>query len=123
LGDALAKDLGEGGVQLLVVSGADDAVEALVEELRLEAGIQDEDGLTDEALVEATSELRLVKDEYEIAQMREAVARTIEGFEAVVRALPRAVEHRRGERVVETTFDGHARLEGNAVGYETIAAS
>src|SRR5690606_27548442 len=93
------------------------------EELRLEAGIQDEDGLTDEALVEATSELRLVKDEYEIAQMREAVARTIEGFEAVVRALPRAVEHRRGERVVETTFDGHARLEGNAVGYETIAAS
>src|SRR5690606_20642804 len=52
LGDALAKDRGEGGVQLLVVSGADDAVEALVEELRLEAGIQDEDGLTDEALVE-----------------------------------------------------------------------
>ena len=55
--------------------------------------------------------------------MREAVARTIEGFEAVVRALPAAEEHRRGERVIETTFDGHARLEGNAVGYETIAAS
>jgi Xaa-Pro aminopeptidase len=122
LGDALAKDVGEGGVRLLVVSGADDAVESLVEELRLEAG-EDEDALTDEALVEATSELRLIKDEYEIAQMREAVARTIEGFEAVVRALPAAKEHRRGERVVETTFDGHARLEGNAVGYETIAAS
>ncbi|MFI6426292.1 aminopeptidase P family protein [Promicromonospora sp. NPDC050880] len=122
LGDALAKDVGDGGVRLLVVTGADDAVEALVEELRLEAG-EDEDALTDEALVEATSELRLIKDEYEIAQMREAVARTIEGFEAVVRALPRAVAHRRGERVVETTFDGHARLEGNAVGYETIAAS
>ncbi|MCP2264971.1 aminopeptidase P family protein [Promicromonospora thailandica] len=122
LGDALAKDVGDGGVRLLVVSGADDAIEALVEELRLEAG-EDEDALTDEALVEATSELRLVKDEYEIEQMREAVARTIEGFEAVVRALPRALEHRRGERVVETTFDGHARLEGNAVGYETIAAS
>jgi Xaa-Pro aminopeptidase len=122
LGDALAKDVGDGGVHLLVVTGADDAVESLVEELRLEAG-EDEDALTDEALVEATSELRLIKDEHEIEQMREAVARTIEGFEAVVRALPRALEHRRGERVVETTFDGYARLEGNAVGYETIAAS
>lgn len=122
LGDALAKDVGDGGVHLLVVTGADDAVESLVEELRLEAG-EDEDAVTDETLVEATSELRLIKDEHEIEQMREAVARTIEGFEAVVRALPRAVEHRRGERVVETTFDGHARLEGNAVGYETIAAS
>lgn len=122
LGDALAKDVGDGGVHLLVVTGADDAVESLVEELRLEAG-EDEDAVTDETLVEATSELRLIKDEHEIEQMREAVARTIEGFEAVVRALPRAVAHRRGERVVETTFDGHARLEGNAVGYETIAAS
>ncbi len=124
LGDALAKDVGDGGVRLLVVSGADDAIEALVEELRLEAGeTEDEQIVSDDALVEATSELRLVKDEYEIAQMREAVARTIEGFEAVVRALPAAKAHRRGERVVETTFDGHARLEGNAVGYETIAAS
>ena len=122
LGDALAKDVGDGGVHLLVVTGADDAVESLVEELRLEAG-EDEDALTDETLVEAASELRLIKDEHEIEQMREAVARTIEGFEAVVRALPAAKEHRRGERVVETTFDGHARLEGNAVGYETIAAS
>ena len=31
--------------------------------------------------------------------------------------------HKRGERVIEATFDGHAREEGNAVGYETIAAS
>jgi Xaa-Pro aminopeptidase len=124
LGDALAKDVGDGGVRLLVVTGADEAIEALVEELRLEAGeTEDEQIVSDDVLVEATSELRLVKDEYEIAQMREAVARTIEGFEAVVRALPAAKEHRRGERVVETTFDGHARLEGNAVGYETIAAS
>ncbi|MFD6444551.1 aminopeptidase P family protein [Promicromonospora sp. NPDC060204] len=124
LGDALGKDVGDGGVRLLVVTGADEAIEALVEELRLEAGeTEDEQLVSDDVLVEATSELRLIKDEYEIQQMREAVARTIEGFEAVVRALPAAKEHRRGERVVETTFDGHARLEGNAVGYETIAAS
>jgi len=55
--------------------------------------------------------------------MREAVAATIAGFEEVVRALPRATGHRRGERVIETTFDAHARLEGNTVGYETIAAA
>ncbi len=72
---------------------------------------------------EALAELRMVKDAYEVQQLRDAVAATIEGFERVVRELPRAVEHKRGERVVEATFDGHAREEGNAVGYETIAAS
>jgi len=77
----------------------------------------------DAELLEALSELRLVKDEYEIEQMREAVAATIAGFEQVVRNLRRAVRHRRGERVIEATFDGHAREEGNAVGYETIAAA
>ena len=71
----------------------------------------------------ALSELRMVKDKYEIQQLRDAVDATIAGFERVVRELPRAVDHKRGERVVEATFDGHAREEGNAVGYETIAAS
>ncbi len=71
----------------------------------------------------ALSLMRMVKDEYEIDQMRAAVAATISGFERVVRELPRALDHKRGERVVEAAFDGHAREEGNAVGYETIAAS
>lgn len=124
LRDALAKDVGEDGVRLLVVTGADESVETLVEAIRAEAGLEtEEDAATDEQLVEAASELRLVKDEHEIAQLREAVARTIEGFEQVVGSLSRAVAHRRGERVIETTFDAHARLEGNAVGYETIAAA
>jgi len=69
------------------------------------------------------SEMRMVKDAYEIQQLRDAVNATIAGFERVARELPRAIEHKRGERVVEATFDGHAREEGNAVGYETIAAS
>ncbi|WNM23925.1 aminopeptidase P family protein [Demequina capsici] len=72
---------------------------------------------------EALSEMRFIKDEYEIQQLRDAVDATIAGFERVVPELPRAVEHKRGERVIEATFDGHAREEGNAVGYETIAAS
>lgn len=71
----------------------------------------------------ALAEMRLVKDEYEIQQLRDAVDATIAGFERVVGELPRAIAHKRGERVVEATFDGHAREEGNTVGYETIAAS
>ena len=69
------------------------------------------------------AEMRLVKDEYEIQQMRDAVDATIAGFERVAGELPRAIAHKRGERVVEATFDGHAREEGNAVGYDTIAAA
>ncbi|WP_061960840.1 aminopeptidase P family protein [Demequina flava] len=75
------------------------------------------------AVARVLHEMRLVKDEWEIQQMRDAVDATMAGFERVVGELPRAIEHKRGERVVEATFDGHAREEGNAVGYETIAAS
>ncbi|WP_062200930.1 aminopeptidase P family protein [Demequina salsinemoris] len=71
----------------------------------------------------ALAEMKFVKDEYEIQQLRDAVNATIAGFERVVPELPRASEHKRGERVIEATFDGLAREEGNGVGYETIAAS
>jgi Xaa-Pro aminopeptidase len=132
LRDALSKDVGagEGGVQVLVVTGADGAVEAMVDEVRAVAGTGESAGTagaateqTDDALVEAVSELRLVKDAHEVGEMRAAVAATVDGFEEIVRELSRAAAHERGERVVETTFDAHARLAGNAVGYETIAAS
>ena len=125
LADALAKDTGTDGVRLRVVREADEQVAVLVESLRHVAGTVDEDETArlDAELAEMVSELRLVKDEHEIGQMREAVDQTIAGFGKVVRALPAATTHARGERVVETTFDGHARLEGNTVGYETIAAA
>jgi Xaa-Pro aminopeptidase len=128
LHDAVAKDAGTGGVQVLVVTGADEQVEELVDEVREAEGIAEVEAArseqhTDDALVEALSELRLVKDEHEVGEMRAAVAATVDGFEQVVRELSRAAAHERGERVVETTFDAHARLAGNAVGYETIAAS
>ncbi|MDR3068495.1 MAG: aminopeptidase P family protein [Cellulomonas sp.] len=120
----LRDDLAEGidhhqpGARLLVVPQADAAVTALVDEVR---GTADPDG--DDRLREAVSELRLVKDAHEIAELRTAVAATISGFEQVVRALPQAMTHPRGERVVEGTFLGHARAEGNDVGYTTIAAA
>ncbi|GIG19328.1 Xaa-Pro aminopeptidase [Cellulomonas chitinilytica] len=119
LRDALAKDVGVDGVQVLVVPDVDEAVEAVIEEIRA----AEASGERDSALAESLSELRLVKDAYEVEQMRLAVDTTIEGFEKIVRALPAAQEHARGERVIEGTFVGHARQEGNAVGYETIAAA
>jgi Xaa-Pro aminopeptidase len=69
------------------------------------------------------SELRLVKDEWEVAQLQEAVDATAAGFADVVRALPEAVRHRRGERWIEGVFGLRARAEGNGLGYETIAAA
>jgi len=69
------------------------------------------------------SELRLVKDAYEIAQMRLAVDATARGFEDVIRDLPRSSTHARGERLVEGVFNTRARADGNTVGYDTIAAS
>ncbi|MDN4482696.1 aminopeptidase P family protein [Demequina lignilytica] len=71
----------------------------------------------------ALAEMRFVKDEYEVQQLRDAVDATVAGFERAIGQLPRAIAHKRGERVIEATFDGHAREEGNAVGYETIAAA
>ncbi|WP_405095956.1 aminopeptidase P family protein [Micromonospora sp. NBC_01412] len=67
------------------------------------------------------AELRLVKDEWEIAQLEEAVAITTRGFEDVVRALPTAM--RTSERHLEGVFWQRARLEGNDVGYHSIVAA
>jgi len=119
--DAITKDVGEG---VRVVRGADPAVDAAVDEARAAAGLDAEAAAAADAeLARALSELRLVKDGYEIGQLRLAVEATARGFEDVVRALPRATVHPRGERVVERAFEGRAREEGNGVGYDTIAAA
>jgi len=75
----------------------------------------------DQVLTTALSEQRLVKDDFEIAQLQLAVDYTVKGFEDVVRALPAA--EGRGERVIEGIFHLRARVEGNDTGYDTIAAS
>jgi Xaa-Pro aminopeptidase len=69
------------------------------------------------------AELRLIKDDFELEEMRKAVEATIRGFEDVVRALPDAMKSERGERIIEGAFYTRARTEGNDVGYDTIAAS
>ncbi|MFI1675756.1 aminopeptidase P family protein [Streptomyces sp. NPDC020607] len=81
------------------------------------------DAASDPELAAVLSELRLVKDAWEVEQLQLAVDHTTAGFEDVVRALPHAVTHPRGERWIEGVFGLRARAEGNGTGYETIAAS
>ena len=68
------------------------------------------------------SGLRMIKDDWEIAQLREAVDRTVQGFAAVVREFPAAIEGG-GERWLQGTFARYARAYGNGPGYETIVGS
>ncbi|GGE85256.1 aminopeptidase P family protein [Mycetocola zhadangensis] len=77
----------------------------------------------DDELSTFLSEMRLVKDDYEIEQIRRAVDATARGFSDVIADFPRITAHERGERAVEGVFYTRARLDGNAVGYDTIAAS
>ncbi|MDO5671623.1 MAG: aminopeptidase P family protein [Actinomycetaceae bacterium] len=123
LPDALAKDLGT--VQIRVLRDADVAITALVETARQQAGLPygEDSQAADDRLEEALSEIRLCKDEWEISQMRLAVDATKAGFEEMIRAIPRAIEHHRGERVIEGAFGAKAREYGNGLGYETIAAN
>lgn len=79
-----------------------------------------EDDLT---LARDLAELRLVKDPWEVGQLREAVAATASGFDDIVAVLPEIAGAERGERHVEGVFGRRARVAGNSVGYDTIAAS
>jgi len=81
------------------------------------------DTASSDDLARDLGELRLVKDAYEIAQMREAVQVTGRGFTDVVADFDEILAHPRGERLVEGTFNRRARADGNTVGYDTIAAS
>lgn len=67
------------------------------------------------------SEMRLIKDDFEIAELTFACESTARGFEDVVRVLDRAKAT--SERYIEGTFFLRARVEGNAVGYGSICAS
>ncbi len=73
----------------------------------------------DKQLATHLSEMRLIKDELEIAELRAVIESTRKGFEDVIKALRGA----KSEREVEGIFNLRARVEGNDVGYGTIAAS
>ncbi len=74
----------------------------------------------DAELATYLSEMRLVKDDWEVAQLQDAINCTVRGFEDAVREWPNVL--RLGERWIEGTFWRRARAEGNDVGYESICA-
>lgn len=73
----------------------------------------------DGELSTALAEMRLIKDDVEVAELRAVIDATKRGFEDVIDRIPKA----RTEREVEGVFNLRARMEGNDVGYGTIAAS
>ena len=76
------------------------------------------DEARDTELATVLSELRLVKDDYEVAELQEACEITVLGFEDAVREWDRVLEY--GERWVEGTFFRRARVMGNDIGYDSI---
>ncbi|MFJ9134681.1 aminopeptidase P family protein [Streptomyces sp. NPDC102256] len=107
----LSKDLADTGVPTRVVRGHAPAIDAAL--------VTDEE--RDAELEEALSGLRLVKDAWEIGELRRAVDSTVRGFVDVVRELSQAVAT--SERWIEGTFFRRARVEGNDVGYGSICAA
>jgi Xaa-Pro aminopeptidase len=94
-----------------VLRGVDPDVDALVSPAA--------EGADDELAVFA-SEMRLVKDDWELEQLQGAIDATVLGFEDSVREWDGVLEH--GERWLEGTFWRRARAMGNDVGYESIVA-
>jgi Xaa-Pro aminopeptidase len=116
----LAKNAKETVIRIL--RDGDANLNAEVDELR-DAEQGEEERVADADFAVALSELRLIKDNFEIEQMREACAQTAAAFGEVAAALPEAVRRGRGERWIEGLFGLHARHVGNAVGYDSIVAS
>ena len=125
--DAVGKDVGATGIR--IVRDADRELTASIDAIRAGVAETDEPSESqalrdaDEELAHFLSTLRLVKDEWEIRQMRDAIRATANGFDAVIADLAEALERGRGERWVEGVFGLHARHQGNGVGYDSICAS
>jgi Xaa-Pro aminopeptidase len=98
--------------ETLVIRGEDSYIDSRVKE-----------NSDDATLASWLSEARLVKDEFEIAEMQKAIDATHRGFEDMIRAIPSAVGKKRGERLVEGAFFTRARFEGNDLGYDSIVAA
>ncbi|GAA4307188.1 aminopeptidase P family protein [Streptomyces venetus] len=109
----LAGALREATGPVRVVRGYDAGIEAaLTDKVTAER---------DEELRVFLSEARLVKDDFEVGELQKAVDSTVRGFEDVVKVLDKA--RATSERYIEGTFFLRARVEGNDVGYGTIAAA
>jgi len=97
------------GKKVRVLRGVDPRVDAAVKS----------DKARDKELAEFLSELRLTKDDQELGELSKSIDSTKRGFEDVIATLKDATS----EREVEGVFNLRARVEGNDVGYNTIAAA
>ncbi|MFY7066103.1 aminopeptidase P family protein [Nocardiopsis changdeensis] len=106
-----------------IARGHDAELDAVIDGVRADADeeARAKSASLDEELAVTLADHRLVKDEWEIAQLQLAVDATARGFEDVAKTLPQAKDT--SERFIEGTFFLRARVEGNDVGYGTIAAS
>ncbi|HJQ00743.1 MAG TPA: aminopeptidase P family protein [Jatrophihabitans sp.] len=77
-----------------------------------------ESAAADAMLASVIGELRLEKDEWEIAQLQDAVDATVLGFEDVARQLP--ADRPFAERQVDGIFGWRARFAGAGVGYSSV---
>ncbi|MEJ7735049.1 MAG: aminopeptidase P N-terminal domain-containing protein, partial [Polyangiaceae bacterium] len=96
-----------------LLRGFSGGIESLLPERQLPARDRDRE------LGAFLSEMRLIKDAQEITELSRVIASTKRGFEDVIASLTTA----KSEREVEGHFNLRARVEGNDVGYGTIAAS
>ena len=78
------------------------------------------DAARDHELARVLSEMRLVKDDWELDELREACDITTLGFADSVRDWDEVLRH--GERWIEGTFFRRARAMGNDLGYDSIVA-
>ncbi|MFI9627521.1 aminopeptidase P family protein [Streptomyces sp. NPDC052042] len=109
----LSSVLAEATGPVRVVRGFDAGVEAaLTDKVTAER---------DEELRVFLSEMRRIKDDFEIAELQKACDATARGFEDVVKVLDKA--EATSERYIEGTFFLRARVEGNDVGYGSICAA
>ncbi|WP_341716718.1 aminopeptidase P family protein [Micromonospora sp. FIMYZ51] len=102
-----------------VLRGFDAGVDAAV---RPYDGVREEgQPARDRELAITISELKLVKDEWEIGQLQDAIDATVRGFEDVARVLP--ADRGVSERLLEGIFALRARHDGNDVGYGSIVGA
>ncbi len=107
--DELEDRLG-GSAKTRVLRGVDPLVDSTVSS----------DPARDSELDRVLSELRLVKDDWELAQLQEACDITTLGFADSVREWDDVLRY--GERWLEGTFFRRARAMGNDLGYDSIVA-
>jgi Xaa-Pro aminopeptidase len=91
---------------------------------QIDAAVAVADAQDEEWLRASLAEARLVKDEWEIGQLRAAVDLSVAGFADAARVLREAAAGAPGgEREVAAAFEHRARAGGAGPGYPTIAAA